>query len=233
MNTTLKTSQNQLLRATTLITAMSLAPVASAGMITGVTWFSGVASVAGTVVNVPPAPNNDDVAGDSPNTFFVLQKDYTAIGPVDLVFDVIDSGGTTEYRFEEGIFNNTGIDWTGYHMELGFGQGAGFVKSTAGDGLDFDAPDYNSTVDFNPGGFFFSTVTATTEDDLVASGGTQPDFAYAGNYILHVDVPDGITSFTLRQSPIANPVPVPAAAWLFGSAIGLVAGIRQRQKAQR
>ena len=151
--------------------------------------------------------------GDSPNQFLVIQKDYTAIGPVDLVFDLIDGGGTTEYIILEGVSNSSGIDWTGYHIELGFGVGAGFVKSTAGDGLDFD-----STVDFNPGGFFFPTFTQT-EDDLIASGGTHPDTAYAGNYVFHIDVPDGISQFTLRQSPIANPVPLPAAVWFFGVAL--------------
>jgi len=49
-----------------------------AGEITGVNWFSGVASVAGEVVNPPSVPNNDNVTGPSPNTIFVLQKDYTA-----------------------------------------------------------------------------------------------------------------------------------------------------------
>ena len=72
-----------------------------AGEITGVNWFSGVASVAGEVVNPPAAPNNDNVIGPSPNTIFVLQKDYTAIGLVDLVFDVINTGGTTEYAVIE------------------------------------------------------------------------------------------------------------------------------------
>lgn len=183
------------------------------GEITGVNWFSGVASVAGEVVNPPSVPNNDNVIGPSPNTIFVLQKDYTAIGPVDLVFDVVSSGGVTEYAVIEGVQNNTGLDWGSYHVELGFGNGADFVKSAAGDGLDFDAPDYDSTVDFNPSpGFFLTPIV--TEDDIIASGGVMPDFSYAGNFVFHVDVPDGITSFTIRQSPIA--VPEPATMALLG-----------------
>ncbi len=200
------------------LVSMGISSLSNAATIVGVTWFSGVASVAGTSVTPPSAPGNDNVVGDSPNQFLVIQKDYTAIGPVDLVFDLIDDGGTTEYIILEGVSNSSGIDWTGYHIELGFGVGAGFVKSTAGDGLDFDAPDFDSTVDFNPGGFFFPTFTQT-EDDLIASGGIHPDTAYAGNYIFHIDVPDGISQFTLRQSPIANPVPLPAAVWFFGLAL--------------
>jgi hypothetical protein len=198
-----------------LLAAAAIATPAAAGELTGITWFSGVASVAGEAVPPADSPNNDNVVGDSDNEIYILQKDYFGIGPVDIVIDVINSGGTTEYIVIEGVQNSTGLDWDGYHIELGFGTGGSFVKSTPGDGLDFDGPDYDSTADFNPGGFFFPTVTRPTEDDLVASGGIQPDFAYAGNFIFHVDVPDGISQFTIRQSPL--PVPEP------GSALALVA----------
>ena len=50
----------------------------------------------------------------------------------------------TEYRVFESVDNNTGINWAGYTMELGFGIGAGFVPSPPGDGLDFDAPLYDT-----------------------------------------------------------------------------------------
>ncbi len=198
-----------------------------AGEMIGFSWFSGVASVAGTSVAPPVAPNNDNVVGDSPNVFFLTQKDYHAIGPVDLVFDVRDTGGTTEYYFQEGVQNSTGLDWTGYHLELGFGTGAGFVKSTAGDGLDFDSPDFDSTIDMNPGPGF-SVVTTPTEDDIVASSGLQPNGAFAGYYVFHIDVPDGIDQFTLRQSPIGEGVPEPSAAILIGMSLLGSVGLRRR-----
>ena len=190
----------------TLLTATGL----HAGQITNVNWFTGVASVAGATITPPVVINNDNAVGTSSNTLWVTQKDYTAIGPVDLVFDVIDSGGTTEYLVVEGVQNSTGLDWSGYHLELGFGIGAGFVKSAADDGLDFDSPDYDSLVDFNPGpGFPTSTVL---EDDLLAGGAVMPNFSFAGYFQFHIDVPDGITEFTLRQSPV--PVPEPTAITL-------------------
>ena len=197
-----------------------------AGEITGVNWFSGVASVAGETVYSPTAPNNDNETGPSPNLISVLQKDYMAIGPVDLVFDVINSGGVTEYVVVEGVQNNTGLDWGSYHIELGFGNGADFVKSGSGDGLDFDSPDYDSLFDFNPLPGFFLTVNVT-EDDIIATGGIMADLSYAGDFIFHVDVPDDITSFTIRQSPIA--VPEPATMALLG--LGGLTLLRRRKKA--
>ena len=199
-----------------------------AGQITGFSWYSGVASVAGTSFSPPSSPNNDDAIGTSPNSIFVTQKDYVGIGPVDLVFDVLDTGGVTEYLVTEGVQNSTGLDWSGYHIELGFGNGAGFVKSTSGDGLDFDAPDYNSDFDFNPGPGLFPTLSVT-EDDVYASGGVMPDFTFAGYFVFTIDVPDGITSFTIRQSPIA--VPEPSALYL--AAMGMIGLIAYRRQLRR
>ncbi|REK11875.1 MAG: PEP-CTERM sorting domain-containing protein [Planctomycetota bacterium] len=213
--------------ALTMLTANTL----RAGQITGFTWFSGVASVAGTSFSPPSAPNNDDVAGTSPNGIFVTQKDYTAIGPVDLVFDVTDTGGTTEYLVTEGVQNNTGLDWGSYHIELGFGEGAGFVKSTSGDGLDFDAPDFNSDFFFDPLPGFFPTVSVT-EDDIIASGGVMPDFSFAGYFLFHVDVPDGISSFTIRQSPVEVPEPSTLVLGAMGVS-GLLLTLRRRSRSAK
>jgi hypothetical protein len=186
-----------------------------AGEVTNLNWYSGIASVGAEPIVPPPSPNNDDVAGPSPNGVFIPQKAYVGIGPVDLVFDVDDSGGTAEYMIVEGVSNSTGIDWTGYRLELGFGHGSGFVLSASGDELDFDAPDFNSPVDFSS---WFPTWDVD-EDVISVSGGTMPHGAYSLPYFrFHVDVPDGIDSFTIRQIPIA--VPEPSAMALSG--VGLV-----------
>ena len=204
-------------------------PNLQAGEIYGFTWSSGVASVAGEPVDPAVAPNNDDFGlGISPNEVVVTQKDYHAIGPVDLIFDVRDSGGTTEYVIYEGVQNSSGIDWTNYHMELGFGSGAGFVKSAPGDGLDFDAPSYTSTVDMAPlGGILPWPSVTVTEDDIFATG-SQPFGTWSGIMTLHVDVPDGIDQFTLRQSPIAVPEPASAMIMVLGT-LGLMVGRRAQR----
>lgn len=199
-----------------------------AGGISGFSWYSGVASLASTSISPLSAPNNDDVAGPSANTVFVTQKNYIAVGPVDIVFTVTNSGGTSEYLFTEGVFNNTGLNWTGYHIELGFGHDAGFVGSAAGDGLDFDAPNFNSPFNFNPSPGFFPTVSVT-EDDVLASGGVMPYLSFAGYFRFTVDVPDGITEFTVRQSPIAV-VPEPGSLALL---IAGMAGFIVRRQWQR
>ncbi len=194
---------------TTCVVAFAMLLVANdsyAGQMTSFSWYSGVASVAGTTVNPPTDPNNDNVAGTSPNLFFLTQKNYVGIGPVDLVFGVSDTGGTTEYDFVEGVANSTGLDWGSYHLELGYGIAGDFVKSTSIDGLDFDSPDFDSPVDFNPSPGIFPTAVVT-EDDIYASGGVMPTGTFAGYFEFHIDVPDGITEFTLRQSPVAVPEP--------------------------
>jgi hypothetical protein len=189
--------------------ALSLSNASSlwAGAIVNFTPHTGVASVCACAVVPPVAPNNDNVSGFSPNDFFLTQKDYHAIGPVDLTFDVVNSGGTTEYSIREGVQNSTGLPWGAYRIELGYGFDAAFVKSTLGDGLDFDFPDYDSALVFNgPPGFYFPAAAHTTEDDIVAGGGVMPSGGFA-TFRFSVDVPDGITQFTVRQSPIAAPEP--------------------------
>ncbi|HKQ47079.1 MAG TPA: choice-of-anchor F family protein [Phycisphaerae bacterium] len=196
--------------------AALLHPVdAQGGVITALTWHSGVASVAGDIIMPPSAPNNDNQVGVSPNLVQVLQKNYVGIGPVDLVFTVADTGGTTEYRMNEGVANNTGIAWSDYHMELGFGFGSGFVPATPGGGLDFDAPDHDSPVTMGPGfpGFL------VTELEIFASG-FLPNTAFNGGMIFHLDVPDGVSEFTLRQSPV--PVPEPTTVVMLLCGLGLL-----------
>ncbi len=209
---------------TCFVGAMTLSSAASlqAGEITLISWFSGVGSVAGEFIFPLVAANNDDVLGQSPNFLLVTQKAYNAIGPVDLEFTVVPSGGTTEYYIEEGVDNGTGIDWSGYRVELGFGVGADFVPSPSGDGLDFDFPDQNSGADFST---FFTDPLIENEDELIASGGVFPAGAFTTPpFFFSVDVPDGITSFTIRQQPI--PVPEPVSASLV-SVLGLGALTRR------
>lgn len=155
-----------------------------------------------------PSPGNDDVAGASDNWMAVHQKDYDVVDYIDMVFSVDDVGmPTSEYIFTEGVNNGTGVNWTDYHLELGFGVGGDFVISPPGDGLDFDAPDENSPYDFPP----FATVvvgedTIDCYDGIVAPGGFY-------NFGFPIDVPSTISTFTIRQWPTISPVATEASSF--------------------
>ena len=137
-----------------------------------------------------------------------------------MVFLVVDDGiGTTEYFSTEGVLNGTGIAWTDYHLDLGFGTGGSFVSSTAGDGLDFDSPHNDSPIGFGP----FSTIvigedTIDAYDAIVVPGGFY-------NFGFSIDVPNGISEFTIRQYPTIVPEPGTALLLAFGL-LGL--GARRR-----
>jgi hypothetical protein len=155
-----------------------------------------------------PSPGNDDVVGISPNWISVNQKAYDVSAYIDMVFSVADSGASaTEYVLNEGVFNGTPDTWLGYQVKLGFGTGAGFVSAGLGTGLDFDTPDYNSPMDFTPfTTLTFDDVTITAVDGLIPPGAFVT-FAVA------IDVPNGITEFTLRQEPRQLPVSTTPTTW--------------------
>jgi len=162
------------------------------------------------------SPGNDNVPGPSDNFLQVAQKAFDFVDFIDMVFDVTDLGtGTTEYELQEGVFNGTGVPWTDYHVVLGFGTGASFVPSGPGDGLDFDAPDFDSPYDFGP----FTSLTIA-EDTIDADGGVFPDFTFI-NFRFPLDVPDGISEFTIRQLPTISAVVVPEPSGLVLTLVGL------------
>jgi hypothetical protein len=159
--------------------------------------------------------NNDNVpdSGMPDNNIVVPLKRFDSLGFIDIEFPVGTTGGVTEYAVSEFIDNNTGSNWSAYEMQLGFGTGGSFTLSTTGDGLDFDAPDYDPTT---PTAAPFSTVDTSNEDILRFSGGTHSTGAQP--YTFRIDVPDlpgGVTSFTLRQIPIPEPATVVLACMAF------------------
>jgi len=180
-------------------------------------------------IGFPIDPNNDDVSGSSLNEANIFQKHYIGNGPIDIEYTIIPSGGVTEYTFIEGVFNDTGTTWTDYHMQLGFGLGTDFVPSSPGDDLDFDAPDFNSPFSLNP----FLTVDVF-EDDIDAYDGSIPDFTFVSPFVFTIDVPDGISTFTIRQFPTTDFIPEPSSMLLLllGSA-GCCTARRTRNRPMR
>ena len=78
--------------------------------------------------------------------------------PMDLVFNVTDSGTPNSYRVYGKLTNETGVDLRGYQVQVGFGLGEAFTPSTDADGLSLA---YSETTDTGagaigkyPGGLF-------------------------------------------------------------------------------
>jgi len=207
-----------------LATLVAIAP-AAAGTISTANPASGPGVGLVVVPNiVTTTPNNDNEVGPASNNIAIAVKRFDANGFIDIEFNTVNSNGVTEYLIFEAVDNNTGVPWAAYTMQLGFGTGAGFVQSPAGDGLDFDAPDFDGGV---PTSTAFAGVV-TGEDLLTFGGGVHG--AGLQTYQVRIDVPnlDGarLGHFTLRQTPV--PIPEPATLALAGAAMIGALGVRRR-----
>jgi hypothetical protein len=190
--------------------------------------------------------NNDNATTASPNQILLPFNGpgapYTAttLDPIDFIFNVQNSGGTTEYFITSSIINSSGIIWSGIQVQLGRGFGANFQL---GGGLvipeiqppDFDTPGKDPAptnsaypllshspvqIDFGltstpsgPASAFFMTFSIDTPDDMTSGG---------------------YTDFTIRQVPV--PVPEPAGWQLLAiAAVGLCAnrGVRAKRFVSR
>ncbi len=199
---------------------------AEAGTIIGVNSITGTGLGLGFVppINTLSEANDNQPGGPGFDANIIVPiKRFDSTGFIDIEFLVRDSqpGGTTEYQLFESVDNNTFINWSSYTMELGFGTGLAFVQSPGGDGLDFDAPGFDTP----PASSAFGSV-ALGEDLLVFSAGVQTTGSEI--YQLRIDVPDGITSFTLRQFP--TPVPEPSTLALAACALVGVAAMKRRRR---
>lgn len=214
---------------------------ARAAVITGigVTVTNNATGSLGPVGGVPIAPNNDANTGTpSPNVVASNHFLFNTL-PLDFEFKLANSGGTTEYWFTPSFvnINFTGLNWTQFSFELGFGTGASFVRSGAGDGLDFDFGDPSA---FSP----MFPVLQHKEDSLLFSGGSVGSIKPAA-FFFAIDLPDNLktfnpyelNNFTLRitpngtPAPDPTPVPEPGTMMLIGTGVAALAAKSRKRRA--
>ena len=198
------------------------------------TWAAAATSVnAGVITGVDPAgdfnltgiqrpsPNNNDFDGAGPSApnSIGAQKIFTDNNAKRHSFDVAASQGVTEYFFVERVVNNSGVDWIDFHFEL-IGPGV--------EGLDFDTgteskktPAPTSVLGAgDPANIFANLSHMPTTIDW--SGG-RVNAGGSVFFTFSIDVPDGLTRFTLLERPSVAPTPATLPLMLIG--LGGLAGL--------
>jgi hypothetical protein len=161
----------------------------------------GLGSGTGTATTVAPNNNNSN---PSANTI-TLSETFASVGVIDAVFNLVATGGNTEYFATVTATNNTGVTWTDFHFQL--------LPTSANDNLDFDLVQKDPT----PTSTSFATL-AHLEDTIDWSGGSVLNGANTV-FTLSIDTPDPLLQFTLRALPTTAAVPEPGMVLLTGSGL--------------
>jgi hypothetical protein len=156
-----------------------------------------------------------DASVDNVNNTIDISKAVNSLDPIRLRFTVghVSGGGGNQYDFSEAVTNASGHNWLDFHYEIEGPSGVVFANfnSSTLSGFSLDAPPVSG-----PDALHF---TGSLADGGVANAA----------FLLSLNDPGAGNSYTFDLVQAAT-VPVPAAAWLMGSALAGLAGLSRRRK---
>jgi len=209
--------------------------------LTGVASFSGNGSSAGNISSSTATWSYDDVSGLLSQTGGTYNVRFTT-APTSTLFRhlitglVIGNGGAasaTTYTCAEGNFGgNVGASLCGnYNFGANFvnestatwGPGTATARTTGGDDMALGPQQSISAYSY------FATVSWVGTTLILSNASCNP-FA-PGNANGCATTGGANTGYTWTLNAGPQVVPVPAAVWLFGSALGLLGAARRRAKA--
>lgn len=138
------------------------------------------------------AQENNDNSNQKTN-FVSRDLVFNNLGYIDIVYEVTNTNGVSEFWMEDNILNRSGKDLGRFIWELGFGTGVGFNSPMPpSDHLDFDLPHKDpspSDMSFNPGMAFFGLYTGDAPHWWDLTQGVYPKNAQAAFFYM-LDVSD-------------------------------------------
>jgi hypothetical protein len=160
-------------------------------------------------------PNNDNYVQPLGTLWLGVE------GRTENLFEIDDSGGTTEYAVSVSVTNASGLDWNGYRFSLGLGgeRGDSPVASKAGDGFDFDV---SSGVDDPLPESDGPLLLSRRAEDVLDFSGPFPNRT-SMQFSFSFDVPDQLAVQRVWLFEQPAPVPEPSLFALLAGGLGALA----------
>ena len=146
-----------------------------------------------------------------------VNKEFTALGDIPIVITPanVPSSGTDTLHFEESITNNTGIDWTDFHL--------GFIPIDNNPGLTLS---FENVI--NATNQFTSFSAGTNELSMFGSVPNGDVFSLAYDLVM-TSSPGSFDLFAVSELPTVTTVPEPTTLALLALGFaGLVTARRHR-----